>query len=114
MLGGESEGGRYLQSFGDLGFSQKAEGGITNTDTMSRLHAVRWDNEKRLLDSLRENLEESLWVDQKELEKSRGFLIYMYRTYPSLTPFLKGLHLTIDAWRPEIDAEGWRMAQSEL
>jgi len=25
-----------------------------------------------------------------------------------MTPFLKGLHLTLDAWRPGRDAEGWR------
>jgi hypothetical protein len=31
-----------------------------------------------------------------------------------MTHFLKGLHLTIDAWRPEWDEEGWRMAQAEL
>jgi hypothetical protein len=31
-----------------------------------------------------------------------------------MTPFLKGLHLTIDAWRPKRDKKGWRMAQTEL
>jgi hypothetical protein len=45
-------------------------------------------------------------VDHKELEKTRGFLIYVSRTYPPMNPFLKGMHLKIDAWRPERDEEG--------
>jgi hypothetical protein len=31
-----------------------------------------------------------------------------------MTPFLKGLHLKIDAWRPERDEKGCQMAQAEL
>jgi hypothetical protein len=31
-----------------------------------------------------------------------------------MTLFLKGMHLTLDAWRSERDEEGWRMAQAEL
>jgi hypothetical protein len=66
---------------------------------------------KRLLGIIREKLEESMWVDHSELENIRGFLIYIYRTYPSLNPFPKGLHLTIDAWLPERDDKGWCVAQ---
>jgi hypothetical protein len=67
----------------------------------------KWDTVKRLLQSLRTKLEESLWVDHNELEKTWGFLIYVSRMYPPMNPFLKGPHLTIDAWRPERDDEGW-------
>jgi hypothetical protein len=48
------------------------------------------------------------------LEKTRGFLVYVSKTYPPMTPFLKGLHLTIYAWRPERDEEVRRMEQAEL
>ena len=38
----------------------------------------------------------------------RGFLNYVVRTYPWMNPYLKGLHLTIDGWRPGRVAGGWR------
>jgi hypothetical protein len=72
----------------------------------SLISQKKWDKAKRLLQILRTKLDESLWVDHKELEKTRGFLIYASRIYPPMSPFLKGLHLPIDAWRPERDEEG--------
>ena len=47
-------------------------------------------------------------VSRKRLETIRGFLQYITRTYPNITPYMKGLHLTIDGWRPDRDADGWR------
>ena len=47
-------------------------------------------------------------LDFKDLERGRGFLVYLSRTYPSIVPYLKGLHLTIDSWRPLRDEEGWK------
>jgi len=47
--------------------------------------------------------------NHKDLEQKRGFLVYITRTYPSLTPFLKGIHLTLDSWRAGRDSEGWRI-----
>jgi hypothetical protein len=74
----------------------------------------KWDKLKRLLKSLMTKLEESLWVDHKKLEKTQGFLIYVSRIFLPMTPFLKDLHLTIDAWCPKRDEEIWRMAQAKL
>jgi hypothetical protein len=48
-------------------------------------------------------------LPHKELESIRGFLIYVSRTYPAMTTYLKGLHLTLDGWRPDRDAGGWRL-----
>jgi hypothetical protein len=44
----------------------------------------------------------------KRLMQVRGFLLYVTRTYRYLTPYLKGLHLTIDGWRKGRDVEGWK------
>jgi hypothetical protein len=55
-----------------------------------------------------------MWVDHKELEMIRGFLIYTSHTNPPLTPLLKGLHLIIDVWSPDREEEGWWQTQSEL
>jgi hypothetical protein len=34
-----------------------------------------------------------------QLERDRGFLIYMDQTYPAMVPYLKGIFLTLDGWR---------------
>ena len=31
-----------------------------------------------------------------------------------MVPYLKGLHLTIDAWRPNRDFEGWKLVGREI
>ena len=48
------------------------------------------------------------YVNFKDMEKRRGFLVYVTRTYPSMVPYLKGIHLTLDSWRPQRDADGWK------
>jgi hypothetical protein len=48
------------------------------------------------------------------LEQIRGFLIYVIRTYPCMVPYLIGLHMTIDSWRPNRREDGWRYSGSEL
>jgi hypothetical protein len=47
--------------------------------------------------------------DYKTLEQQRGFLVYVSRTYPVMVPYLKGIHLTLDSWRPNRDQEGWKL-----
>jgi hypothetical protein len=49
----------------------------------------------------------------KQAERIRGFLIYVSRTYKAMVPYLKGLHLTLDSWRPNRDEEGWRLRTNE-
>lgn len=34
--------------------------------------------------------------------------MYVSRTYSAMVPYLKGLHLTLDSWRPDRDEDGWR------
>jgi hypothetical protein len=51
-------------------------------------------------------------LPHKQAERIRGFLIYVSRTYKSMVPYLKGLHLTLDFWRPNRDEEGWRGKQN--
>ena len=59
-------------------------------------------------------LEEDKPLNFKELERMRGFLIYVSRTYTAMTPYLKGLHQTIDSWRPFTREDGWRMSRREI
>ena len=43
-----------------------------------------------------------------------GFLIYVVRTYKWLNPYIKGLHLTIDSWRPGRADNGFKLKGREL
>jgi hypothetical protein len=45
-------------------------------------------------------------LDFKPLERKRGFLIYVTRTYPAMVPYLKGIHQTLDIWRTNQDSDG--------
>lgn len=47
-------------------------------------------------------------IPYDELEKFWGFLVHMVRTYPSLNPYLKGIHLTLCSWMPGQDVDGWK------
>ena len=49
----------------------------------------------------------------KDLERKRGFLGHLCMTYKFLVPFMKGLHLTIDSWRPMRDPDGWKLSRDE-
>jgi hypothetical protein len=44
----------------------------------------------------------------------RGFLMYVVRTYPWINPYMKGLHLTIDSWRPFRGEDGFKLRGKEL
>jgi hypothetical protein len=46
-------------------------------------------------------------INRNNLESIRGSLVYLHRTYPAITPYVKGYHLTIDSWRWNKDSEGW-------
>jgi hypothetical protein len=63
----------------------------------------KWVKANQLLATLHGLVLASEWVDHKVLERIRGFLVYVARTYKPLTPFLMGLHMTIDGWRPGRD-----------
>jgi hypothetical protein len=43
------------------------------------------------------------------LEGSRGFLVHMQHVYPAMTPYIKGLHLTVDSWRDNCNVDGWKL-----
>jgi hypothetical protein len=74
----------------------------------------RWDKARKIILELKDILLESDLVEHKMLESYRGFLVYISRTYPSITPYLKGIHLTLDSWRPWRSEDAWKMSLSEI
>ena len=53
-------------------------------------------------------------IERKVLERYRGFMNYVARTYPLLTVWLKGLYMTIDGWRSSRDEDGWKLPHKVL
>jgi hypothetical protein len=74
----------------------------------------KWDKSKGMIQAMIDEMKEREgWLDHKMLERRRGFLLYVTRTYPAMVPYLKGIHLTLDGWRKGRDAEGWKVTDRE-
>jgi hypothetical protein len=57
----------------------------------------KWDKAKGMIQAMIDEMEQQEgWLDHKVLERRRGFLLYVTRTYPAMVPYLKGIHLTLD------------------
>jgi hypothetical protein len=83
----------------------------------------KWQKAKALLQEIQEMLDQDpnamprYRLEQIRgfcLEQIRGFLIYVTRTYPCMTPYLIGIHMTIDGWRQNRKEDGWRLSVSEM
>ncbi len=75
----------------------------------------RWDKAKSILSWIRAQMTEfDNTIDFKILESHRGYLVYISRTYPSICPYLKGVHQTLDSWRPWRREDGWKMSEAEI
>jgi hypothetical protein len=75
----------------------------------------KWIKAKAMLVEIDEMLESNPdALPRKRLEQIQGFFIYVTRTYPCMVPYLIGLHMTIDSWRPNRKADGWRYTAAEM
>jgi hypothetical protein len=74
----------------------------------------KWQKTRDKVRWIREALDKEGGVDRKELERHRGFLVYVSRTYTNMVPFLKGIHLLLDSWREDRNEEGWKFSSSEM
>jgi hypothetical protein len=69
----------------------------------------KWDKTRAILDDLWDGLENRCGrFLHADVLGDRGFLVYVVR---SMRPYLKGLHLTMDGWRPGRDDKGWKDAE---
>jgi len=73
-----------------------------------------WNKTKLIVTWVVEEMAQSDTLHFKTLESHRGFLVYVGRTYPVLVPYLKGIHLTLDSWRPWQKSDGWKMTEVEI
>jgi hypothetical protein len=56
-----------------------------------------WEKTKAIVQWISEELSNPKGVDHKQLEKHRGSPVYVSCTYPAITPYLKGIHLSLDS-----------------
>jgi hypothetical protein len=53
-------------------------------------------------------------LNHKQLERQRGFLVYVAQAYPSLVPYLMAIHLTLDSWRSGRNKDGWKRSRADM
>lgn len=77
----------------------------------------KWDKARSIVQTLRIQCHGDVSgrpkLNRKELEQSTGFLNHLAMTFDDMTPFLKGLYLTLNAWRPGRDADDWKMTDAK-
>ena len=54
------------------------------------------------------------WIIRVSCISPESSMIYITQTFKMFILYLKGLHLTIDGWRPNCDDDGWRVASKHL
>jgi hypothetical protein len=92
-------------------------GGVVFTDKgvpRKFLSQSRWERLKDCLNWLQSHIDDPGGFERQELLKVRGFIVYASMTYTFAVPFLKGVHLTVDAWRANRDLEGWKERQGGM
>jgi hypothetical protein len=72
----------------------------------------KWDKTRKCLEWIAVNMDNAQGLDGRTMKSYRGFLVYVARTYGSLVPYLKGIHATIDSWRPGRDEDGWKWTKA--
>jgi hypothetical protein len=70
----------------------------------------RWAKTRKILRRIELDRTSSPGMKYDLLNSDRGFLVYATRAYPMLTPYLKGVHLTLASWQGERDpVSGWKV-----
>ena len=84
----------------------------TETQVLVLVTEEKWCKAKSQVQELKHIIQHKVWK-RKRLQEIRGFLNYIAATYPLLTSYLMGLHLTIDGWRKKRHSDGWRKLRQD-
>jgi len=70
----------------------------------------KWDKMKAIIVKWLQKLEAGEdMLEHAALLSDRGFLVYVTQAYPALKPYLKGINLSMETWRGNRDAEGYKL-----
>ena len=83
----------------------------TSFDSMEGVVTVflsdkKWGRSKEIIVRIIIELSDGGRLDFKELEKDRGCLVYISRTYRSILSYLKGIHQTLKSWKSGRNVDG--------
>ena len=67
----------------------------------------KWRKTKSIVARILEEARRGGLTPHKQLERDRGFLVYVGQTYPAMVPYFKGIHGTLDSWRPGRTVDGF-------
>ena len=75
----------------------------------------KWDKGKKIVTKWLETLgkEDTKFLEHKALENDVGFLVHLSRTFPGMTPYLRGFYNTMNSWRMGRSEDGWKFSMSE-
>jgi hypothetical protein len=87
----------------------------TNFEVRQTVSQAKWDKARLHISELLSRLAKSLGglLNYNRLEEIRGFLGHIAMTYLVITPYLKGLHLTLALFHPGRKEFGWKLTPSE-
>jgi hypothetical protein len=93
-------------------------GCVFSTEGAEIIQTVSLQKWERAKDQIKELLDFYISSDEptfryKRLEEVRGFLCHLAMTFEIVTPYLKGLHLTLAAHHPQRDSQGWKLSPKE-
>ncbi len=91
-------------------------GGLLHVTPMEITKLVtreKWKKGQVIIQEIHSNFLSAGTFDHKKLERHRGFLVHLSMTFTSITPFLKGIHLTLDLWRERRGSDGWKLSDKE-
>ena len=88
-------------------------GGIAYTDqkiVRVFVSQEKWDKAKAFLKWVDETIAKpGADLQRTRFRSGKGFLVYMSTCYDFIQPYLKGFHLSDDAWRSGRDRDGWKV-----
>ena len=77
----------------------------------------KWDKAQGIVSSLMKSCDSDKdgrpMLNRKDLERATGFMNHLAMTFEDVTPFLKGLYLTLNSWRPGRDQDDWKMSEKK-
>ena len=73
----------------------------------------RWNKTRAHVETLKQWAESKEKINRKELERVRGFLVYVSLTFDTMVPYLKGIHHTLESWRDDRNVDGWRLPEKD-
>jgi hypothetical protein len=91
-------------------------GTVTHTDENQVCDMVskeKWEKTQQFVRELATMLEQEFLLLHCLLV-IRGFLNYVVRMYTWLNPYIKGLHLRINSWRPGRETSGFKLKRKDL